>query len=90
MTVQIPRECTPNFKEFFADFDGDLEMLDIQSYGMSVTTLEQVFLEIGHDPDPKPKILGSSASGQNIQEPLHTPSDNDNATPDLGKAIGMN
>ena len=23
---------------------------------MSVTTLEQVFLEIGHDPNPKPKF----------------------------------
>ena len=31
-------------------------VLDIQSYGMSVTTLEQVFLEIGHDPNPKPKF----------------------------------
>lgn len=33
----------------------------MQSYGISVTTLEQVFLEIGHDPNPKPKvILGNS------------------------------
>ena len=31
-------------------------MLEIQTYGISVTTLEQVFLEIGHDPNPKPKI----------------------------------
>lgn len=65
MTVQIPRECTGFFKEFFTDFDNDLEMLDIQTYGMSVTTLEQVFLEIGHDPNPKPKILASGTSGGN-------------------------
>ena len=26
---------------------------------MSITTLEQVFLEIGHDPNPKPKVHSS-------------------------------
>ena len=56
MTVQIPREYTDLFKDFFTNFDEDLDVLDIQSYGMSVTTLEQVFLEIGHDPNPKPKF----------------------------------
>ena len=56
MSVQIPREYTDLFKDFFTNFDEDLDVLDIQSYGMSVTTLEQVFLEIGHDPNPKPKF----------------------------------
>ena len=51
------------FKDFFADFDNDLEDLEIQTYGMSVTTLEQVFLEIGHDPNPKPKITTHSSDG---------------------------
>ena len=30
--------------------------MDIQTYGISITTLEQVFLEIGHDPNPQPKV----------------------------------
>ena len=46
------------FKDFFTDFDDDLEYLGIQNYGISVTTLEQVFLEIGHEANPQPKILG--------------------------------
>ena len=57
MTIQIPREYTSAFKEFFTDFDNDLAQLDIQTYGVSVTTLEQVFLEIGHDPNPQPKVI---------------------------------
>ena len=57
MTIQIPRQYTNRFKDFFSDFDNDLIQLDIQSYGVSVTTLEQVFLEIGNDPNPQPKIL---------------------------------
>ena len=56
MTVQIPREYTFKFKDFFSEFDNDLAALDIQSYGISITTLEQVFLEIGHDPNPQPKV----------------------------------
>ena len=57
MTIQFPKEYTALFKDFFADFDDDLEKLDIQTYGMSITTLEQVFLEIGHDQNPKPRIV---------------------------------
>lgn len=88
MSVQIPRECTTSFKEFFGDFDNDLEMLDIQSYGMSVTTLEQVFLEIGHDPNPKPKMLSSSASGSgDNQMQMNTPSADGNSVPDLSSAL---
>jgi len=56
MTIQFPKEYTALFKDFFADFDNDLESLDIQSYGISVTTLEQVFLDIGHNPNPRPKF----------------------------------
>ena len=40
------------FKDFFTDFDEDLAAMDIQSYGIAVTTLEQVFLEIGHQANP--------------------------------------
>ena len=52
MTIQIPSKYSPHFKDFFADFDNDLEELDIQSYGISITTLEQVFLKIGSMEDP--------------------------------------
>ena len=96
MTVQIPRECTIHFKEFFTDFDSDLDMLDIQTYGISVTTLEQVFLEIGHNPNPKPKIPMASSQSSNKFSPqkddevMNTPSvADDNATPDLGKALNI-
>ena len=47
MTFRIPVYLTPKFKEFFAQFDKDLDELLIQSYGISVTTLEEVFLRIG-------------------------------------------
>ena len=52
MTVQIPNAYSSKFKDFFEDFDNQLTDLGIQSYGISITTLEQVFLKIGNMDDP--------------------------------------
>lgn len=48
MTFQIPTALSANFKGFFELFDGSLARLDVKSYGISVTTLEEVFLKVGH------------------------------------------
>ena len=82
MTIQIPREYTPLFKDFFADFDNDLPALEIQTYGISVTTLEQVFLEIGHDPNPKPRVGVISTGSESGSRP-------DSATPNDDGLAGM-
>ena len=36
------------FKTFFEEFDKNLDNLGLSSYGISVTTLEEVFLRVGH------------------------------------------
>lgn len=48
ITYQIPISLSYKFKEFFENFDYSLDMLDIKSYGISVTTLEEVFLRVGN------------------------------------------
>jgi ATP-binding cassette subfamily A (ABC1) protein 3 len=48
ITYQIPKGLSERFKNFFHDFDKDLDGLGILSYGISVTTLEEVFLSVGH------------------------------------------
>lgn len=52
LTIQIPTDYEVHFKEFFKKFDHGVEKLGIQSYGVSITTLEDVFLKIGHMQDP--------------------------------------
>ena len=47
ITFQIPVECAPLFKEFFIEFDQRLESFGIEGYGISITTLEEVFLRVG-------------------------------------------
>lgn len=45
---QIPKHLSGKFKGFFEEFDKSLDAIGIESYGVSVTTLEEVFLRIGH------------------------------------------
>jgi len=40
-----------NFKVFFDDLDKNLKTLNLLCYGISITTLEEVFLKIGHGED---------------------------------------
>ncbi|CDW85063.1 abc transporter family protein [Stylonychia lemnae] len=51
VTFQIPQQYSVKFKDFFNEFDYDLDKLNIRSYGISVTTLEEVFLKVGHGDD---------------------------------------
>lgn len=48
ITYQLPQESSGQFKQFFTDFDNNLEDLQLRSYSVGVTTLEEVFLKIGH------------------------------------------
>ena len=42
----IPRDQVGNFKAFFEAFDTKLDEFKVKSYGVSMTTLEDVFLKI--------------------------------------------
>ena len=51
ITFQIPLESSPKFKEFFEKFDKNIHNLDVLGYGISITTLEEVFLAVGQGKD---------------------------------------
>jgi len=51
VTYQIPKTYSHKFQEFFNKFDQELQGMQILSYGISVTTLEEVFLRVGHGID---------------------------------------
>ena len=48
----IPRDQTQNFKNFFNTLDNRLDDYDIKSYGVAMTTLEEVFLNINEELEP--------------------------------------
>lgn len=46
ISFKIEYSQVSKFAEFFADFDNRLDELEILSYGVSMTTLEEVFLSV--------------------------------------------
>ena len=51
ITFQIPQNESDKFEDFFTDLDNSLQLLRIKSYGVGVTTLEEVFLRVGKNED---------------------------------------
>jgi ATP-binding cassette subfamily A (ABC1) protein 3 len=48
MTINIPSIYASHFAEFFSQFDKALAELEITGYGISLSTLEEVFMKVGH------------------------------------------
>lgn len=46
LSMEMPISSSSKFQELFEYFDNNLESLGIRSYGMSVTTLEEVFIKV--------------------------------------------
>ena len=68
ITFQIPNAISDRFKDFFTRFDNDLEKLGIRSYGISVTTLEEVFLKVGHGDDTNKDLEEKSKLVQSLKD----------------------
>ena len=49
----IPRSQTTNFKAFFEAFDKRLDEFNVKNYGVSMATLEEVFLKINQEFAPE-------------------------------------
>lgn len=61
---QLPLSCMPSFEKLFTALDESLDSLKVESYGISITTLEEVFLSV----NSKKKDLKSQMS--NADEPV--------------------
>ncbi|RHY26670.1 hypothetical protein DYB32_007410 [Aphanomyces invadans] len=46
IAFQLPLDCSPLFGAMFADLDEQMELLGVVSYGISVTTMEEVFIKV--------------------------------------------
>lgn len=61
ISFQLPMSSTSKFTEFFTDLDKSLTKLELRSYGVSVTTLEEVFLKVARgENDDKNQIYGAA------------------------------
>mmetsp|Transcript_7608 Transcript_7608/g.12112 ORF Transcript_7608/g.12112 Transcript_7608/m.12112 type:complete len:1794 (-) Transcript_7608:303-5684(-) len=51
ISFQLPFSDSGKFPEIFDELDENKEKWGVNSYGVSVTTLEEVFLKVGHEAD---------------------------------------
>jgi len=68
LSVQLPVETMPRFRELFDGLDRNMEEFKLESYGVSVTTLEQVFLNVAHLLNEKDKIVQKEAKSSLKEE----------------------
>lgn len=47
LTVQLPMDQVKRFGQLFMEIDANLSKLGVVTYGISITTLEEVFLKVG-------------------------------------------
>ena len=77
ITFKIPSDLLDKFQNFFNDFDGDLEELGILSYGINMTSLEEVFLK-SNEPAKSPEIQAAIEAKEDDEDgksPSNTPND---------------
>eukprot|EP00080_Pristionchus_pacificus_P003239 PDM63259.1 ced-7 [Pristionchus pacificus] len=58
MDVSLPKDQYPRFPALFAELELDAARLGVTSFGLSLNTLEQVFLRVGELADPQDSIDG--------------------------------
>lgn len=62
MIIQIPHQYSERFGYFFTLMDQNIDDLGIISYGISISTLEEVFHKVGHLDDPSSSFQGFGQS----------------------------
>ena len=66
LSYKLPFAASPHFPDLFDAFDRSQHQWGIQSYGISVTTLEEVFLKVGKDAAAHAKIHGLSRGNSKL------------------------
>jgi len=60
LSYRLPTSSMPSFVQFFRDLDNTKQHLGISTFGISVTTMEEVFLRIGQEATDKQFNLNSN------------------------------
>ena len=65
ISFQLPLAEMPNFKELFIGLDERMEEFNVASYGISITTLEEVFLKVAEGDIGKPGMKTAKEEQEN-------------------------
>jgi len=68
--LQLPLQSAPKFQHLFDELDQNLNGLGISTYGVSVTTLEEVFLNVAKINAPEKHYKGKNDAAVDIEDDL--------------------
>jgi len=68
--LQLPLNSAPKFQNLFDELDKNLKRLGISSYGVSVTTLEEVFLNVAKINAPEKHFQGKHDAAVEMKDDL--------------------
>lgn len=69
ITYSLPFQAVAHFGPFFTRLEGMLEALNLSNMGVTITTLEEVFLSVGGDSTARPPDPSVSGVGQRTFRP---------------------
>lgn len=78
LLLQIPFDDAVAFPKLLPDLDSKRADLGFESYGISITNLEEVFLKVGHEATESKQAGQNGSAGE--ADPKQDPSDSDFAT----------
>lgn len=79
LSFQIPLDASSSFTQMFAELDRIVESQEISMYGVSITTLEEVFLMVARGETGDRQILASSTKDSMKGISLEAEGDNSNS-----------
>ncbi|TYZ68996.1 hypothetical protein PybrP1_010597 [[Pythium] brassicae (nom. inval.)] len=82
IAFQLPLSSSSKFAKMFAELDGELASLGLLSYGVSVTTLEEVFIKVAEasDEDNQHTLAKHARGGTPAASPVSSATDAESAS----------
>lgn len=71
LSYQLSDKCSEMFNKIFSELENRSDELGVDSYGVSLTTLEEVFMKVGTDPinsDDEPLLVNGSLTDKQDSE----------------------
>ncbi|XP_069425894.1 phospholipid-transporting ATPase ABCA3-like [Ovis canadensis] len=69
----LPKEYTNRFKDLFTEMEERQEELGIASFGISITTMEEVFIRVSQSNNPILQTLKSEDESEDINQNMNVP-----------------
>jgi hypothetical protein len=69
--IQLPKSSSVSFGQLFSDLHLNSDMIGVKSYGISITSLEQIFIQLAKESKDKKQTVSSENRGETTNQMIH-------------------